>query len=532
MNIKLPIGIENFEEIRTEGFYYIDKTKLIKDLLENWGKVNLFTRPRRFGKSLNMSMMKYFFEIGCNRVLFDGLAISEEKELCEKYMGQFPVISISLKGVDVRNFESAREMLCMLVGNEALRFRFLLDSDRINEDDKKLYKELTNIGARGVFTMSDGLLSDSFRLLSHLLEKHYGHKAIILIDEYDVTLDKAYQSGYYDDMVSLIRKLFGHALKSNDSLHFAILTGCLRISKESIFTGLNNLKVLTITSVRYNEYFGFTDKEVQELLSYYGCMEAYKIMKEWYDGYRFGNLEIYCPWDVINYCENLCENSLAHPQNYWANSSGNDIIKKFIQRAKSSTKKEIEELVSGSSIKKAIRQDLTYRDIDSSIDNLWSILFMTGYLTQRGKQDSEWMELVIPNKEIRWIFTTQIQEWLMEEAAKDNGKLERFCKAFQENDAAAIEKGFTAYLMKTISIRDTNSRKDRKENFYHDILLGLLGYMDDWSVSSNAETGEGYSDILIEIEDAMVGIVIELKYAENGTFEEGCRKALQQIENN
>lgn len=529
MNIKLPIGIENFEEFRTEGFYYVDKTKLIKDLLENWGKVNLFTRPRRFGKSLNMSMLKYFFEIGCNKTLFDGLAISAERELCEKYMGQFPVISVSLKGIDGSDFDAAKAMLRTLIGKEALRFYYLMESDKLKDIEKGLYRMLITMDEGKMFTMPDELLVDSILTLSQLLQKHYKRKVIILIDEYDVPLDKAYQSGYYDDMVNLIRNLFGQALKSNDSLYFAVLTGCLRISKESIFTGLNNLNVMSITDVRFNEYFGFTDREVRELLDYYGLQDAHSTVKEWYDGYQFGNIDIYCPWDVINYCYTLCADPLARPQNYWANSSGNDIIRKFIQKAKSATKKEIEELISGGSIKKVIRQDLTYRDLDSSIDNLWSILFMTGYLTQHGKQNSDMMELAIPNKEICWIFTTQIQEWFMEEAVKDSGKLERFCKAFQENNTDAIEKGFTAYLMKTISIRDTSTRKARKENFYHGILLGLLGHMEDWSVSSNAETGEGYSDILIEIEEDMVGIVIELKYAENGAFEEQCQKALQQI---
>lgn len=529
MEKKLPVGIESFEKIRKEGFYYIDKTGIIAELLNSWGEVNLFTRPRRFGKSLNMSMLKCFFEPGCERALFEGLRIWEEKELCEKYMGQFPVIFISLKGVDGAGFGAAQAMLRAVIGKEAMRFQFLMDSERLEAEEKLLYKALTGIDAQGRFTMSDELLNDSLLTLSQLLYKHYGHKTIILIDEYDVPLDKAYQSGYYDAMVKQIRSLFVQGLKGNESMYFAVLTGCLRISKESIFTGLNNPKVSSVTNVRYDEYFGFTDPEVRELLGFYGLTASYDTIREWYDGYRFGNVDVYCPWDVISYCDDLRANPDAGPQNYWINTSSNDIVKKFIRKAKAVTKKEIEELVAGGSVKKAVREELTYHDLDSSIDNLWSMLFTTGYLTQRGKRDGDRLNLVIPNKEIGRIFTVQIMEWFEEEASRDSGKLRDFCMAFQNGDADEIEARFQSYLQRTISIRDTNVRKERKEHFYHGILLGLLSHMEDWSVVSNAEAGEGYSDILIEIEDLEIGIVIEVKYAEKGALEEGCRKALKQI---
>ncbi len=529
MKTRLPIGIENFKEMRTQGYYYIDKTGLIRDFLENFAKVNLFTRPRRFGKTLNMSMLKHFFEIGSDYTLFDGLEISGEEELCKEYMGKFPVIFITLKSAGGRTFEEAKGMLRNIVGNEATRFQFLLQSDSLTETEYKRYEALINIDKTGEFTMSDGLLRDSLLVLSQLLQKYYGQNVVILIDEYDVPLDKAYQSGYYDDMVDLIRSIFGNALKTNDSLGFAVLTGCLRISKESIFTGLNNFSVYTIKDVQYNEYFGFTDIEVKKMLEYYGFMEKYSVIKEWYDGYRFGELDIYCPWDVLSYCHALKMRPSVSPQNYWVNTSSNSIIRKFINKAKTTPRDELELLIDGGSVKKMIHQELTYRDFDSDIDNLWSILFTTGYLTQYGSREDGLTELVIPNREIQWIFVQQIREWFKEESVKDMDKLERFCRAFQENDTIAIEKGFNEYLWNTISIRDTYVRKEMKENFYHGILLGLLSHMDGWSVKSNAESGEGYSDISIEIRPKGIGIVIELKYAEDGAFEDGCREAMKQI---
>ena len=529
MKTKLPMGIENFREIRRQKFYYVDKTALIRELLENWGKVNLFTRPRRFGKTLNMSMLKCFFEIGSDSALFDGLEISKETQLCEEYLGKFPVISITLKGATGRTFDEAKSMLRRLIGKEAQRFQVLMQSDKLTELEHQQYKTLIHMNDKGIFTMEDEVLKDSLFTLTQLLKKHYGQDVIMLIDEYDVPLDKAYQSGYYDDMVELIRSLFGNAFKTNDSLYFAVLTGCLRISKESIFTGLNNFKVYTVKDVRYKEYFGFTDAEVRQMLEYYGFTEHYDATKEWYNGYLFGNTGIYCPWDVINYCGDLRDASVTEPQNYWINTSSNDIVRRFVSRANTTTRDEIEVLIDGGSVKKRIRQELTYRDLDSNIDNLWSILFTTGYLTQRGFDSNDLTELVIPNKEIRWIFVQQIREWFQEESVKDRKKLESFCRAFQENDTKAIEKGFNEYLWNTISIRDTSVRKEMKENFYQGILLGLLAYMDGWLVKSNAESGEGYSDISIEIRQREIGIVIELKYAENGTFDASCQEALRQI---
>ena len=529
MKTKLPMGIENFREIRRQKFYYVDKTALIRELLENWGKVNLFTRPRRFGKTLNMSMLKCFFEIGSDSALFDGLEISKETQLCEEYLGKFPVISITLKGATGRTFDEAKSMLRRLIGKEAQRFQVLMQSDRLTELEHQQYKTLIHMNDKGIFTMEDEVLKDSLFTLSQLLKKHYEQDVIMLIDEYDVPLDKAYQSGYYDDMVELIRSLFGNAFKTNDSLYFAVLTGCLRISKESIFTGLNNFKVYTVKDVRYKEYFGFIDTEVRQMLEYYGFTSHYDATKEWYNGYLFGNTGIYCPWDVINYCGDLRDGSVTEPQNYWVNTSSNDIVRRFVSKANTTTRDEIEVLIDGGSVKKRIRQELTYRDLDSNIDNLWSILFTTGYLTQRGFDSNDLTELVIPNKEIRWIFVQQIREWFQEESVKDSKKLESFCRAFQENDTKAIEKGFNEYLWNTISIRDTSVRKEMKENFYHGILLGLLAYMDGWLVKSNAESGEGYSDISIEIRQREIGIVIELKYAENGTFDVSCQEALRQI---
>ncbi len=526
---KLPMGIENFERIRKDGFYYVDKTGLIKDFLENPAYVNLFTRPRRFGKTLNMSMLKYFFETGSDNAIFDGLEISEEKELCEEYMGKFPVISITLKGATGENFEEAKVMLRNIIGTEAMRFQFLMQSPCLTEMERRRYEALISIDKGGDYTMSDALLKSSLQMLSQFLQKHYGQGTVMLIDEYDVPLDKAYRAGYYDSMVELIKVLFGNAFKTNDSLKFAVLTGCLRISKESIFTGLNNFKVYTVKDVRYKEYFGFTDAEVRQMLEYYGLSGQYDAVKEWYDGYLFGNLGIYCPWDVINYCGDLRDGSVTRPQNYWVNTSSNDIIRRFLSKADATTRDELENLINGGHVKKMIHQELTYRDMDSDIDNLWSILFTTGYLTQVGESEEGISTLVIPNREIHWIYVQQIRKWFKDEAQKDTQKLVNLRRAFEENDTAAIEKEFTSYLRKTISIRDTGVKKVMKENFYHGILIGLFGNMDGWKVKSNAESGDGYSDIGVEIEDRDIGIVIELKYAENAAFDFACKEALKQI---
>ena len=528
---KLPIGVDNFEKLIQEDFYYVDKTGMIAELLKNWSEVNLFTRPRRFGKSLNMSMLKTFLEIGCDKTLFQGLKISEEKELCEEYMGQFPVISISLKGVEGLDFESAKEGLAYVIGKEAMKFYFLKDSPHLTEEEKGIYQGYIAT-EQGSFTIGSDAkkMVTAINGLSSMLEKHYGKKVVLLIDEYDVPLDKAFQHGYYEAMVSLIRNLLGNALKTNLSLYFAVLTGCLRISKESIFTGLNNLKVMSITNVQFEEYFGFTDSEVKEMLNYYGLIDHFDSMKAWYDGYRFGNQDVYCPWDVLSHCDNLRADPNARPEDYWSNTSGNAIVRRFIDLANGKTKDEIERLIAGEMILKEINQELTYGELDNSIENLWSVLFTTGYLTQRGMVEGDKYCLVIPNYEIRKLFIRQIREWFRYQAGSDRKTLDKFCNAFPDGDGELIEELFNDYLWNTISIRDTAARNERKENFYHGILLGLLGFQDDWIVKSNAESGIGYSDILIETRRNRIGIVVEMKYAEDGNLEVACQKALQQIE--
>lgn len=530
--VKLPIGIEFFQEIRTEGFYYVDKTGLIAELLNNWGKVNLFTRPRRFGKSLNLNTLKYFFSYGCDPRLFDGLAISKETELCEKYMGKFPVISLTLKEVSSMDFENAAAGLSLVIGKEALRFRFLLDSGQLSEDDKKQYAQLTRVGEPGqpMFPMTKNTLENSLHTLSYLLCKHYGQKVILLIDEYDVPLDKAQQYGYYEEMTGLIRNLFGYALKTNENLYFAVLTGCLRVAKESIFTGLNNFNVMSITSSRFGEYFGFSDDEVKAMLEYYGLEDKYGLIKEWYDGYCFGSADIYCPWDVINYVYLLRAEPDAFPEAFWINSSGNAIIRTLLQKADDQTMEDLDRLVNGMSVTKTITEELTYRELYDNIDNLWSVLFATGYLTKRAETDRNTYEFVIPNQEIRIIFRDQILSWFQEEARKDAPALDAFCEAFRTGNVPEIERMFSSYLKQTISIRDTFVQKEKKENFYHGILLGLLSSRRDWVLASNAESGEGYSDILVKIKAASMGIVIELKYSESRNLEAACLHALEQIE--
>lgn len=528
MRKKLPIGIDGFEKIRMNDFYYVDKTMFIADLLHNWGEVNLFTRPRRFGKSLNMSMLKSFFEIGTDKALFDGLKITLEKELCERYMGAFPVISATLKSVDGLSFREAKEALRSVIGTEAVRFSFLERSDKLTDSEKEMYRALIKV-ENGVFTMPDSLLLTSVQILSQLLSKHYDSKVIILIDEYDVPLDKAFQAGYYNEMIPFIRNMFSNALKTNEYLYFAVLTGCLRISKESIFTGLNNLKVHTITDIRYDEYFGFTDSDVHEMLKFYGLEIYANVIKEWYDGYQVGGVSVYCPWDVINYCDALLEDSEAEPENYWANTSGNAMVRRFIGKSDRQTRSEIERLIAGESIVKTVNQELTYSELDSSVNNLWSVLFTTGYLTQRGRKSKGQCSLVIPNREIRELFINQIQEWFHEESKADTEMLQRFCEAFPKGDAATAEDLLNTYLWKSISIRDTAVRKERKESFYHGMLLGLLQYENNWEIESNTESGDGYSDITIRTQNR-VGVVIEIKYAEDGNLEKGCEEALEQIE--
>lgn len=523
---KLPIGIENFEEMRREDFYYVDKSHVIEQLLTQWGKVNLFTRPRRFGKSLNMSMLQSFFEIGKDKTLFDGLRISDNQELCEKYQGKFPVVFVSLKGINGATYEEARRFLIKTINEEARRLSVLSDSTELDETDHELLIQLKKK------EMTNDSLVYSIRELTELLEKHYGSKVIVLIDEYDVPLAKANENGYYDEMVFLIRNLFENALKTNSSLKFAVLTGCLRIAKESIFTGLNNFKVYSITDKSFDETFGFTDAEVRELLRYYGQEKYYETVKEWYDGYRFGNVDVYCPWDVINFCSDHLADPGLEPKNYWANTSGNSVISHFIDsvgKPQKLTRMELEQLVNGGIVQKEINSELTYKDLYSSIDNLWSTLFMTGYLTQRGEPSGNRYNLVIPNREIRNIITNHILK-MFKENVKDDGKtVSDLCDALLNKNPEKVELIFTEYMKKTISIRDTFARKPTKENFYHGLLLGILGFKENWSVMSNRESGDGFGDILIRIEDEDVGIVIEVKYADNGNLQGECEKALQQI---
>ena len=528
-SIKLPVGIEDFQEIREEKFYYIDKTNLIEQILSDWGKVNLFTRPRRFGKTLNMSMLRCFFEIGTDKSLFDGLYISNRRDLCDQYMGKFPVISLSLKNVDGLTFDDAVYQFVDLVGIEAERFHFLLDSNRLTENEKNKYRALIAL-RDGQYTMGEGTFSSALFTLSHLLCKYYEKKVIILIDEYDVPLDKAYQHGYYREMVALIRTLFGKALKTNDSLQFAVLTGCLRVSKESIFTGLNNFKVLSITDPRFDEQFGFTEAEVTQLLADYHLESHLSETKEWYDGYHFGNIDVYCPWDVINHVDRLTGQPDARPQAYWINTSGNDLVKRFIDKANKTTRDEIERLIAGESIEKFVRLELTYDEIDASIDNLWSVLFTTGYLTQIGMTEQGAYQLIIPNKEVREVYRLQIQEWFKNTVFRNTEQLTAFWKAIEEGNTPAIEKYLNKTLSNSISVFDTKARKEEKESSYHTLLVGLLAGNADWLVKSNVEAGDGFADIIVETDDPDDGIVIELKYVKEFTgLDSACERAIAQI---
>lgn len=522
---RLPVGLENFEQIIKDNYYYVDKTGLISELLRNGGMVNLFTRPRRFGKTLNMSMLEYFFSIEGDKSIFDGLEILKDPKLCDEYMGKYPVISVSLKGINAAAYEGAFDFAVQIMQRAAEAFQFLCDSECLSEHDKEAYKKLLDSN------MSEAVFCSGLRRLSELLAKHYGTKVILLIDEYDVPLAKAFANGYYDQMVFLIRNLLEQALKTNSSLKLAVLTGCMRISKESIFTGLNNFTTFTIADVDFDEYFGFTDQEVRDLLTYYECADKYESIKEWYDGYRFGNVDVYCPWDVVSYLRSLRTNREAIPQNYWINTSSNAEVKEFIRQSKNlTTKREIERLMAGESITKTIHPELTYKEMYESIENIWSVLFATGYLTQSGQVDARKFKLRIPNLEIRDIFKTQIMEYFKESVAKDGDMLGRFCKALKNGEEKKVEDIFESYLKKTISIRDTFVRKEMKENFYHGILLGILGIKEEWGVFSNQETGEGYSDILIETENSETAILIEVKYAGDGNLDVACERALKQVE--
>lgn len=524
--IKLPVGIENFEKIRRDGFYYVDKTGLIEQLLNNWGEVNLFTRPRRFGKTLNMSMLKCFFEIGTDQSLFEGLYISKNKALCDAYMGKYPVISISLKGVNADSYENARSLLKRIVMEEAKMHRIIMSGNRLDDIDKAEYMSLVT------GDMGEDTLVYSMKTLTALLEKYYEKKVIVLIDEYDVPLAKANENGYYDQMVLLVRNLFENVLKTNSSLKFAVLTGCLRVAKESIFTGLNNFKTNSILDEEYDETFGFVDDEVKEMLHYYGQDTHYETVKEWYDGYRFGNADVYCPWDVINYCDAHRRNLMLPPENYWTNTSGNDVLKHFIESAgaaKGLAKTDLERLVNGEIVEKDIREDLTYNKLYASMDNLWSTLFMAGYLTHKDRVDTKRFRLAVPNREIRNIITEQVLALFKQNVEKDGQLLNDFCTALSDGHTDEVERLFSEYMKKTISVRDTFARKELKENFYHGLLLGILGFKAGWSVMSNRESGNGFSDIMIMIDDAEIGIVIEVKYAESHDLEAVCKDALKQM---
>ena len=526
---RLPVGMDDFKEIRKSEFYYIDKTKLIEQVLENWSKVNLFTRPRRFGKTLNMSMLKWFFEIGTDTTFFDGLYISKNQALCEEYMGKYPVVLLSLKSVEGLTFEEARASLCELIAGEVRRFKFLEKSDRLDDDEKNAYHDLIFIQ-----NLKEAILGTklkfSLKKISELLYKHYGQKAIILIDEYDVPLDKAFQHGYYREMVTLIRGLFGEAFKTNDFLQFAVLTGCLRISKESIFTGLNNFKVYAANDLRYDEAFGFTNEEVKRLLADYHLEEHFAEVKEWYDGYHFGNADIYCPWDVINYVDDLVFDPQARPKSYWINSSGNELVKRFIDKADTTTRDEIEELIAGYAVEKRIRMDLTYDEIDNTIDNVWSVLFTTGYLTQEGREMDGIYRLIIPNKEVREVFVLQISEWFNRVVANDRASTEKINRGFLEGNVEDIQQELTHFLGESISVLDTKARNEEKEIFYHGILIGILKNNANWAVRSNRESGDGYADILIKPKNPDTGIVIELKYARSfKELDQACERALEQI---
>lgn len=533
--LKLPVGIDNFEKIRKSGFYYIDKTRLIEQLLQNWGEVNLFTRPRRFGKTLNMSMFKSFFQIGTDKSIFDGLYISQNTALCNEYMGKYPVVFISFKDVNGLTFDRAYDALVQIIGEIANGFSFLMNSDKLSKNEKEQYQGIIQI-KDGKYHMSDGVVISSLKVLSQLLTKHYGKNTIFIIDEYDVPLDKAFQHGYYDEMVELIRGILGKVLKTNDYLQFAILTGCLRISKESIFTGINNFKVLSILDARFDEQFGFSDDEVKNLLADYGLASHFEEAKEWYDGYHFGNVDVYCPWDVINYVDNLVANPTARPQTYWINSSGNSLVRRLINIADSTTKDEVERLIAGESIEKVVHLELTYNEIEKNIDNIWSVLFTTGYLTKVGEvklPDSEnyALKLVIPNKEVREVFILQIQEWFKEVVAKDNDEIRVLSKAILEADTEKIQRQLNIILDRMISILDTKARDRQKENFYHGLLLGLLrGSNPNWLIKSNRESGDGFSDIIIKPEDPDSGIIIEVKYATSFQgLDKACEDAMNQI---
>mgnify|MGYP004596353357 FL=1 len=529
MAIKLPIGIDDFKKIRESDFYYVDKTKLIQNLIYNCGKVNIFTRPRRFGKSLNMSMLKCFFEIGTDASLFDDLYISNNKELCEEYLGKYPVISLTLKDVEGLNFDEALKRFSELIGHEANRFDFLLDSDRLSSIDKERYCSLIALN-NGKYSMNKRTLVNSLELLSSLLYKHYNQRVIILIDEYEAPLYKAFNNGYYDEMVSLIMSMYANALKGNEALEFAVLTGCLRLSQKIIYGGFNNFRYLSILDFRFNDTFGFTETEVKELLAYYNQDDYFEETKKWYDGYRFGDVDIYCPWDVINYVDLLNISSNKTPQPFWINTSSNDLVKRFIYMADKKTRDDIERLVAGEVIEKEIHQELTYDEIDKSIDNLWSVLFTTGYLTQVGVNEDGFFKLKIPNEEIRTVYKKQIREWFNTTIQEDTNSLNKLWDDLKNGNCEEIENYLNKTLDNTISIFDTKSHDGKKEYAYHMFLTGVLSTNRNWIVKSNLESGDGFADLIIETDNYNSGIVVEIKHSLTyESMNDSCLEAINQI---
>ncbi len=518
-------GLEDFAQLIHDGFYYVDKTYIVKELLEKWSNVNLFTRPRRFGKTLLMDMLKCFFEIDGPKEVFEGLKIAQEKEICEQYQGKYPVIFLSLKSVNALTFEVARDILKGILANEALRHSYLKMSDKLDEDEHDTFRKMCKM--ENAETVSDAFLMSSLNNLSKYLYKHHGQKVIILLDEYDVPLDKAEQNGFYKEMLSMIRGLFDQTLKTNPYMQSAVMTGCLRIAKESIFTGMNKVNVYTVLDRNFSDAFGYTDEEVKTMLEYLGFTQHYEDIKAWYDGYQFGDKHIYCPWDVNKYCDDLYTEAVTTPKPYWMNTSGNDIIRKFIETsAEEALEDEVEELINGGSVRKKIHQELTYKDLYTTIDNIWSILFTTGYLTVDGDPEDEELNLVIPNQGIRKIFRDQVFEWIKEGLKNNPEYLNGFCEYFVQGKAAEIEDQFNEFLDETISIRDSG-----EEKFYHAYLLGMLRNRKDWRLKSNVETGNGYCDISIKLPKQKLGILIEMKYTRDETkLEEYCREALDQIE--
>ena len=490
---KLPVGIDCFEKLRHENCYYVDKTGFIIDLLNNYSEATLITRPRRFGKSLNMRMLEAFFSPESDKSIFDGLKITGEHGLCSEYMGKYPVISLSLKRINAASFSLAYKLASSVIRQAAAKVYDLVKDDiNLKSFDNEILSQLLQSN------IEESALYESLYSLSSILEKHYGKKVIILIDEYDVPLAKAYEHGYYDQMVFLIRNLFENTLKSNDSLKFAVLTGCMRLSKESLFTGLNNLEVMSVSDDTYSEYFGFTDREVQDLLKYYDLHGSYQSIKEWYDGYRFGSTNVYCPWDVISYCRKLQHNRRHPPENFRINTSDNSVVQKFIDHCTSpNVKSDIEALINGEPVKKKIRQELTYRDMYSSIDNIWSVLFTTGYLTYKDRLDSRVFNLAIPNLEIRDVFAEHILELFKDYVNTNCNRVNCLYEALQSENAAEAEGILSSFLRQTISLRDASVPNPLKENFYHGLLVGLFIPMGGWSVSSNQEAGNGYCDIMM-----------------------------------